>query len=65
MNENQIITWIAEEQDVRIAVNKEVTRSTKDEICSDFQKSLSFDGVTSKRVFTLTAQKLKGFVCQV
>jgi hypothetical protein len=65
MNESQIISWIAQEQDFYITISQEVTRTAKDEICSDFQKSLSFDGITSKRVFSLTAQKLKGFVCQV
>jgi hypothetical protein len=65
MNESQIISWIAQEQGVNIAVTQEVTSSTKDEICSDFQKSLSFEGVTSKRVFTIASPMLRDLACQV
>ena len=55
MNESQIISWIAQEQDIKIDIAEELTRKSKDEICSDFEESLSYNGIKCKRVFTLSS----------
>ena len=65
MNESQIISWIAQGQDVKIDVSQELTRKSKDEICSAFEDSLSNNGIKFKRIFTLYAGKLEDLVCQV
>jgi len=65
MNESHIISWIAQEKDVKIDVAQELTRRSKDEICSEFEEALYFDGIKCKRVFTISSEKLKDLVCQV
>lgn len=65
MNESMIITWIAQGQDVKIEYTQEVTRINNEEIRSDFEESFSFDGITCKKVFTLTGGKLEDLVCHV
>ena len=65
MNESQIISWIAQEQDIKIDVVTELTRRSKDEICSSFEESLSSDEIICKRVFTLSTGKLEDLICQV
>lgn len=65
MNESKILTWIAQGQDFKIDDTQEITRMNNEEIRSDFEESFSFDGITCKRVFTLTRGKLEDLVCQV
>ena len=65
MNESQIISWIAQEQYIKIDVVTELTRRSKDDICSSFEESLSSDEIICKRVFTLSTGKLEDLICQV
>jgi hypothetical protein len=65
MDESKIISWIAQQQDVQIAITQEVIRTNKHDICSDFERSFSIDGIACKRVFTITAEKLEDLVCQI
>ena len=36
MNDSEILSWIAQEQDFKISITKKITRISKDDICSDF-----------------------------
>jgi hypothetical protein len=63
---SQMISWIAEGEEIeKIDVTKSVERKIKDKICSDFQESLSVDGISFKRVYTITGGKLDDLVCKV
>lgn len=65
MSDSQIISQIAQEEDVTITLTQEVATTTKDEICSDFEESLSVDGIICQKVFTLTGGKLRDMVCKI
>jgi hypothetical protein len=36
INDNSILYWIAKEQDFKISITQKITRTSKDDICSDF-----------------------------
>ena len=62
---SQMISFIAQVEEVKIDVNVQVKRETNYKVCSDFSNSLISEGKSSKKVYTISGEKLKELNCTV
>lgn len=65
LKEREIIDWITDKYyNLRIDVSQVILRNIEYDICSDFEESLSFGGITCKKVYTVS-KEYDEFKCKI